>query len=180
MIDCVVIRAEQYVFCTDVYTYKWWVVGLTTTWLELKWELRLLVNRREVTVHTAVQSRRQALLAVTWNGWTLVESWGCDQCICRSRPQHTRPATTTYNTKSTSPHSVDLKVTYWVKALRRYCVSVARIRNTRSFIPDVHLQVLKNEQCEMGALGLHWMKGQQRSNNYCVPWVVLLVTKVMI
>ena len=71
---------------------------------------------------------RRALLAATWNVQSLVESYGGDARICRSRPQKSALGKCT---------GVDRKLDFLVKELRRYCVSVAAVQETKWFGTDV-------------------------------------------
>ena len=68
---------------------------------------------------------RRALLLATWNVRSLVESYGGDARICRSRQSPENCAT------------VDRKLDLLVRELRRYDVSVAAVRETKWFGADV-------------------------------------------
>lgn len=69
--------------------------------------------------------RRSQLFVATWNVQSLVERYGGDRRVCRSRPDKSGKA------------GVDRKLDLLVKELKRYRVSVAAVQETRWFGNDV-------------------------------------------
>ena len=75
---------------------------------------------------------RCKLYFATWNVRTLVENFGGDRRICRSRPKSGLDRQLPAN-----PHNVDRKLDFQVKELKRLDVAIAGIQETKWFGKDV-------------------------------------------
>ena len=78
--------------------------------------------------------RAQRIAFATWNVRTLVEDFGGDKKICRSRPQPGKPQVPV---NLSSPHYVNRKLDLLVKELRKFGVAIAGIQETKWFGKNV-------------------------------------------